>query len=248
MQRGLRSQMLRPQTVESSLTDETGDLDHPADLAWNLFTGVYFKGGGLPWAPVGIPEGTCHIGITFYRPHVERSAMRSSVAQAFAENGDAFVLRGQRFTWEGRWPHLPADESSRLVTNVLGMYRKEMGRPARRVVVHKQSRFFPDERAGFEDALRDYSYDLVAMAPSNSVRVMRRGQWPPPRGACVTVGDRRYLYTTGYVSSMGRYPHGPLPPRAATPTAMSPPPFRSPTTSATPATSSSSPRCCCSPR
>jgi hypothetical protein len=211
MQRGLRTQMLRPETIQSSLIEESGDLDHPADLAWNLFTGVYFKGGGLPWGPVGIPEGTCHIGITFYRPHGERSAMRTSVAQAFAENGDAFVLRGQRFTWEGKWPHLPADESSRLITDVLSMYRKEMGRPARRVVVHKQSRFFPDERAGFEDALKDYSYDLVAMAPSNSVRVMRRGQWPPPRGACVSVGERRYLYTTGYVPSMGRYPHGHVP-------------------------------------
>jgi hypothetical protein len=31
--------------------------------------------------------------------------MRTSVAQAFAENGDAFVLGGNPFEWEGKWPH-----------------------------------------------------------------------------------------------------------------------------------------------
>jgi len=211
MRHGLRTQLLRQATIESSLTEHLGDLEHPADLAWNLFTATYFKAGGFPWAPVGIPDGTCHVGVTFYRPHGERSAMRTSVAQAFAETGDAFVLRGNRFEWEGRWPHLPAEEAARLITDVLDRYATEMGRPARRVVVHKQSRFFDEERAGFEEALRGVEYDLVALAPSTSVRVMRHGDYPPPRGACVTVGDRRYLYATGYLPSLARYPHGHVP-------------------------------------
>ena len=40
---------------------------------------------------------------------------------------------------------------------------------------------------------------------------MRHGQYPPPRGTCLILGDRRYLYTTGYVPSFGRYPHGHVP-------------------------------------
>jgi hypothetical protein len=211
MQHGLRTQLLLQETVESNLDAHTSDLEHPADLAWNLFVGVYFKAGGLPWAPVGIPEGTCHLGVTFYRPHGERSAMRTSVAQAFAENGEAFVLRGNRFEWEGKWPHLPVEESSRLVRDVVERYTATMGRPPRRIVVHKQSRFFPEERSGFQDALAGFEYDLVALAPATGVRVMRHGEYPPPRGACVTVGDRRYLYTTGYIPSLGRYPHGHVP-------------------------------------
>lgn len=91
MQRGLRTQLLRQETIESDLDAHTSELDHPADLARNLFTAVYFKAWRVP---VGIPEGTCHLGVTFFRPHGERSAMRTSVAQAFAENGDAFVLLG----------------------------------------------------------------------------------------------------------------------------------------------------------
>jgi hypothetical protein len=211
MQRGVRTQLLTQATLESSLDEHTGDLEHPADLAWNLFAGLYFKAGGFPWTPVGLPEGTCHLGITFYRPHGEFAAMRTSVAQAFAENGEAFVLRGNRFSWEGKWPHLPADEAARLAEDVIDRYTAAMGRAPRRLVVHKQSRFFREERAGLENGLKGYEYDLVSLAPSTAVRVMRHGQYPPPRGACVTVGDRRYLYTTGFVPSLARYPHGHVP-------------------------------------
>lgn len=211
MRRGMRTQLLQQETIESDLEAHISELEHPADLAWNLFTAVYFKAGGFPWAPVGIPEGTCHLGVTFYRPHGERSAMRTSVAQAFAENGDAFVLRGNPFEWEGKWPHIPAEEAARLVTDVVSRYTQTMKRPPRRIVVHKQSRFFPDELSGFQDSLSGYEYDLVALAPSTGVRLMRHGEYPPPRGACVSLGDRRYLYTTGYVPSLGRYPHGHVP-------------------------------------
>lgn len=130
---------------------------------------------------MGIPEGTCHLGVTFYRPHGEKSAMRTSLAQAFAENGDAFVLRGNPFEWEGKWPHLPADEAARLIADVVDRYTKTMKRPPRRLVVHKQSQFFPEELTGFQDALTRYEYDLVALAPSTGVRLMRHGQYPPPQ-------------------------------------------------------------------
>ena len=158
-----------------------------------------------------LPEGTCHLGITFYRPYDEASALRTSVAQPFAENGEAFVLRGNRFTWQGKWRHLPAEEASRLAQGVVARYTTAMGRAPRRVVVHKQSRFFEQEREGLEAALGDYGSHLVTLAPSLAVRAMRHGQYPAPRDACVAVGDRRLLYTTGYVPLLGRYPQGHVP-------------------------------------
>jgi hypothetical protein len=57
MQRGLRTPLLRQETIESDLESHTSDLDHPADLAWNLFTAMYFKAGGFPWAACGHPRG-----------------------------------------------------------------------------------------------------------------------------------------------------------------------------------------------
>jgi hypothetical protein len=157
--------------------------------------------------------------------------------QAFAENGDAFVLRGDRFAWEGTLPHQPAEEAVRLVTDVVERYTATMKRAPRRLVVHKLSRCFPEERAGFQEALRDLEYDLVSLAPATGVRVMRHGEYPPPRGACVTVGAHRYLSTTGYIPSIGRYPHGHVPART-----------RSPTMSAILMLVRSSMKCCCLPR
>jgi hypothetical protein len=121
------------------------------------------------------------------------------------------VLRGNRFKWEGQWPHLPTDEASRLIIDVITRYPQTMGRPPRRLVIHKQPRFFAEERTGLQDALHGYEYDLVALALSTGVTVMRHDEYPPPRGACIGVGDRRYLYTTGYVPSLGWYPHGHVP-------------------------------------
>jgi hypothetical protein len=40
---------------------------------------------------------------------------------------------------------------------------------------------------------------------------MRHGDYTPPSGARLSVGNRRYPYTTGYVPSRGRYPHGHVP-------------------------------------
>lgn len=57
MQRGLRTQLLQQETVESDLDAHTSDLEHPADLAWNLFTAIYFKAGGFPGPRSVCPKG-----------------------------------------------------------------------------------------------------------------------------------------------------------------------------------------------
>ena len=81
--------------------------------------------------------------MTSGRPHGEKPARRTSVAQAIAENGDAFALRGSPFEWVGKWPHLPAGEAARLIADVIDRYTQTMKRPPRRLVVSKQSRFLP---------------------------------------------------------------------------------------------------------
>jgi hypothetical protein len=79
-------------------------------------------------------------------------------------------------------------------------------------VVHKTSRFFPAERDGFQAALTDVpEFDLVAVAPSSEVRLVRAGQYPPLRGTLFSVGDTGYLYTTGYIPALQAYPHGHVP-------------------------------------
>jgi hypothetical protein len=104
---------------------------------------MFFKGGGLPWVPVGLESGSCYIGVSFYRPLGEKSTLTSSVVQAFDENGEGLVLRGHDFRWdpsrEGRTPHLPEDAAAALIEMVLDRYRQERGQLPRRVVIHKSS-------------------------------------------------------------------------------------------------------------
>lgn len=191
-------------------------LDHKSKIAWNLFTGLYFKVEGLPWGPVGLPPSSCFIGISFYRPLGSVSTLRTSVAQAFDENGEGLILRGHDFEWDedkyGKSPHLPAEMSKSLIDMVLTRYRKERGQSPKRVVVYKSSRYETDELEGFQDALSGVGkYDLVALSPTSNIRLVRAGEYPPLRGTSFTIGDISYLYTSGYLSELGEYPHGHVP-------------------------------------
>lgn len=161
----------------TGLTDNQRDLDHPSVVAWNLFTGLYFKIDGLPWGPTSLPPGTCFIGISFFRPLGESSTLRTSVVQAFDENGEGLVLRGHRFHWDerrqGRSPHLTADMAESLIEMVMERYKAEQKQLPRRVVIHKTSRFEPQERSGFDGALtkRGCYYDLVSLSPNSGARL-----------------------------------------------------------------------------
>lgn len=208
------TQLFRDSTT--GLTTARRQLDHESVIAWNLFTGLYFKVDGLPWGPIGLPPSSCFIGVSFFRPLGETSTLRTSVVQAFDENGEGLILRGHDFHWDegrqGRSPHLTEDLAGNLIEMVLDRYEQERKQLPQRVVLHKSSRFEPTERAGFEDALRRVNqYDLVALSRNHDVRLVRAGKYPPLRGTSFSIGDVSYLYTTGYLTSQERYPHGHVP-------------------------------------
>jgi hypothetical protein len=215
MKYGIPTQLLRPGVAAA--TPDSRDLDHPSRIAWNLMTSLFYKAGGVPWKPQGLRQDTCYVGISFHRPQgSDGSTIRTSVAQAFDREGVGTVLRGPDFPWndlkDGKSPHLSAEHASSLLKLVLQRYESEAGRMPARVVVHKTSRFYPDERAGFEAALKGVSqFDLVAVAPTSEVRLVRAGQYPPLRGTLFTVGEMAYLYTTGWIPALQAYPHGHVP-------------------------------------
>lgn len=203
------TQILRQRVIEGR------DRDHPSKIAWNFFTGLYFKAGGTPWGPVGLRPGTCYVGISFYRPlgsSFER--MQTSLVQAFDEHGQGLILRGHDFEWDptthgSRSPHLTESQAEALMDLVLSRYQQEMKQNPVRVVVHKTSRYWPDEREGFKNALRDRvnQYDLLALQPQSEVRLITTSKYPPLRGTRFSVGDLDFLYTTGFVAELGEF-HG----------------------------------------
>lgn len=215
MRYGTPTQIVRQRTTEAGPGDRK--LDHASRVAWNMFTSVFYKGGGVPWKPSGLRPDTCYIGVSFHRPvGSSDTTLRSSVAQAFDEHGAGLVLRGPDFQWseqrDGKSPHLNAEQSAALLRLVLERYRAETQRLPARVVVHKTSRFFPEEREGFAAALQAVpQFDLVAVAPTSEVRLLRAGQYPALRGTLFRAGDNAYLYTTGYIPALQAYPHGHIP-------------------------------------
>lgn len=211
----LPTQILLQRTSEAE--DGSRKVDHKSKCAWNFFTGLYFKAGGIPWTPMGLTPGTCYVGVSFYRPHGSKTnSVRTSVAQAFDEHGDSLILRGQDFAWDeksnGRSAHLDSKMAQDLIEMVLKRYEDEMKQLPSRVVIHKSSRFWPEERTGFEKALKSVrQFDLVSISTSRRFRLLRTGQYPPLRGTCFSIGDTHFLYTSGYIHSLRAFPHGHIP-------------------------------------
>ena len=207
------TQIIRESTT--GYTTEDRGMEDLATCAWNIFTGMYFKVGGLPWGPVDLAPTTCFVGVSFFRPLGEPSFMRASIAQAFNEHGEGLVLRGQKFQWDdelGKSPHMPANLAEQLVRETLERYEIECKHSPRRVVIHKSSRYTPDERNGFTEALKGISeIDLVTVETSGNFRLFREGEYPPLRGALMEIGDNHLLYTTGYIPELKKYPHGHVP-------------------------------------
>jgi hypothetical protein len=213
MKYGIPTQILLEDTI-----DQSRDPDLPAKKAWNFFTALYFKAGGVPWSPHALAAGTCYIGISFFRPYDESPHVKTSIVQAFDETGESLVLRGPEFEWNelqhGPTPHLTAENAHQLVTYVLARYEQEVKRTPRRVVIHKTSMFDPAERDGFGQALRNLAlFDFVAMRPTSEIRLIRAGTRPPLRGTCFSVGNLDFLYTTGYIDCLQVFPamHVPAP-------------------------------------
>jgi len=185
--------------------------ENPATTAWNFFTALYYKAGNMPWELEFGTSRTCFVGITFYRESADPdSPTRTCLAQAFSETGEGLVLRGERVVWNrerDKKPHLGREDSEALLRKVLTLYRDHFNAAPNRVVIHKTSRYWPDELAGFRAALDEvHSYDLLALE-RRGVRFLRLGKEPPVRGTVIQLAKRNYLiYTQGYIPFLRQYP------------------------------------------
>ena len=196
-------------------TFEFRDPDHPAKIAWNFFTGLYFKAGGSPWGPTGLTAGSCYMGIRFYRGLGSTNpTLFTSLVQAFDEHGEGLVFRGPDFEWnpqahESKTPYLKVEDAFKLVQFALEKYKLEMHQLPSRVVIHKSSRWTLDERTGIREGLRNRvsHYDLVSLQKQDSVRLIPANRYPPLRGTRFSVGDLDFLYTTGFIAELGQF-HG----------------------------------------
>jgi hypothetical protein len=204
---------------QRSLVEDDPSAQDAASRAWNMVVGLYFKARGRPWQVEGLDPDTCYIGISFYHHITEEShTVHSSLAQLFSTHGDSLVLRGQKFEWDeaqlGCSPHLSEDHALDLISDVLKTYYASKGITPRRVVVHKTSKFWDDERRGFESGFAQANisqHDLISLDQS-AVRFFREGDYPPIRGTWAHLaGVANWLYTLGYLPTQGTYPRPHVP-------------------------------------
>lgn len=205
MKYGLPSQLI----WETTLSGEGGTQD-PASVAWNILTALYYKGGCRPWHLTALPENTCYVGVSFYRDSPYANAdIQSSLAQVFGA-GEGLVLKGQKALVDKKRDskaHLDSQGAEMLLRQALSLYASQHKQLPRRVVVHKTSKFWDDELAGFKKGLGDVtSYDFLTLETLNT-RFMRVGKEPPLRGTGIMLDERNYLlFTMGYIPYFRLYP------------------------------------------
>lgn len=209
MEVGVKTQICRHRT----LTGEKGTQDD-ATRAWNFSVALYCKAGGMPWRPHKAPVGTCYIGISFFK--ADGKHMRASLAQVFSSTGVGLVLRGTPFEWDHsreRSPHLSEEGAHDILRDAIELYATRMGAPPTRVVVHKSSKYWKEELAGFRQATDLIpTTDFLALT-RRGTRFFRRGTKSPLRGTFISLSrERHLLYTKGFVPYLDAYP-GPRVPR-----------------------------------
>lgn len=134
--------------------------------------------------------------MSFYKS-LDKNALLTSVAQVFNERGEGVVVRGGTATvsQEDLQPHLPEERAYELMKDALARYREVHKTLPARVVIHKSSRFEPNEEKGFEAALDEKgisSHDFLWISGS-STRLYRAGKYPPLRGTLLTLDDPKIV-------------------------------------------------------
>jgi len=219
--RALKARVMRwdvpVQLAQPRLFEGGPEVQDKATRAWNFCVGMYFKAKGTPWKLAEVEPGTCFVGVSFYHHVTEASrTVHSSLAQVFTDQGEGIVLRGEKFEWDpdaqGRSPHLTEEHARNLIQHAIEKCREYTGTLPRRVVLHKTSRYWPEELRGFEAGLAGvHEYDLVALYQTG-VRFFREGQYPPLRGTlCSFSNQAHFLYTLGYIPFLETYPRGHVP-------------------------------------
>jgi len=168
MKFGIPTQIAWPSTLYSK-NELKGKKQRQDDstTAWNFSVALYYKGSGFPWTMTRMQKGTCYVGVSFFRDSNTDNKMRTSLAQIFTYTGEGLVLRGEEFEWNtenDKSPHLTTNAAKKLLSQAIEMYTKQMNQSPNRVVVHKSSRYWDDEKQGFEMALNEIPFhDLITI-------------------------------------------------------------------------------------
>ena len=190
---------------------ETGALDYycRCSVAWRLGIALYAKAGGVPWVLADVDPGTAYIGIDYALRGAGGADARFAIccSQVFDAEGSglefvAYEADGVRMY--GKNPFLRRDQMLKVMARSLAVYqRKHAGEPPRRVVVHKNTEFRPEEVEGVFDALPGADdIELVQVQQASGWRGVlisapqAPNGYPCRRGTALQLGPRETLLWT----------------------------------------------------
>jgi hypothetical protein len=208
MKYNLPTQLIRNDTLVYRKTQEK------SIVFWNLAVGLLYKSQkGYPWKLTKLEENTCYVGISFFKERGKGSSknIRASMAQVFLDTGESFILRGEPFEWnDPRYPnspHLSKDGAKEIIDRVINQYKSVRNVLPERIVIHKSSNYWDDEKDGFLEASESInSKDFLTIQPSD-LKFYRQGKYPVLRGTLISTNtNEHYLYTTGLVPCINTYP------------------------------------------
>ena len=198
---------------EKSLGTQVRGLQNDSTKAWNFCTALYYKSGPkVPWKLVSDSSrgAMCAVGIAFYRSR-DLQTMSTSLAQIFDELGNGLILRGTPVDLhkDDLRPYMNDQQAFDLLSAALQEYRSAMGNYPARLVLHKSSRFRPEEIDGFTraaDAVHVNTTDFLRVSDSR-LRLYRNGNYPPYRGTFMSMDSKHHvLYSRGSVPWYQTYP------------------------------------------
>ena len=93
------TQIVKESTLSNIRKPGDSDFDSRAaarqsEIAWNLCTATFYKGGGRPWKMADILEGVCYVGLVFKKDETTGTSKNPCcAAQMFLDSGDGVVFR-----------------------------------------------------------------------------------------------------------------------------------------------------------
>lgn len=195
------------------LEDTATTKPHRCSVAWTIGVALYAKAGGVPWKLKAPTPGTAYVGIS-YAMRAEAGGARyvTCCSQVFDAEGAglefvAYEAPADQVTVRGRNPFLDKDQMRAVMARSLALYlERHHGDPPRRVVVHKTTRFQPEEVDGCLDALaRVDDVELIQViedTPWRAIQMRHHNDKPEPtaypcdRGTLLHLGGYETLLWT----------------------------------------------------
>ncbi len=219
--------ILAPHGIPSQLVreDTAGRKPDHCGVMWSLGIAFYAKAGGVPWKLYASDDSAAHIGLAYSLARNPDGSVRFVVccSQVFDTDGTgleflAYQAQPDRVRVVGRNPYLDREPMRAVIARSIALYlNRKAGRMPRKMVVHKTTRFTPQEADGCYDALSKVDHiELVQVqedAPWRAVVVDFEGRssslapsaYPLKRGTLMHLGDYDLLlWTQGTTALAGR--------------------------------------------